>query len=267
MLISLSKVLDLHPIKLLKLWPFRSYTPSLIIPERDHHKWAGLDDFLLLVAGYGALRGMGNFGISPREASYSPTTRFRNPMNYLSSGQACSSGQMSPIAEIRSQNVGKNVSSPEGGGFDEDHGNNYDTGYPLGSWDDSGLNALEAEVSLSISTFPPFLPIRLLAVCVMIYDVDQEVQGSRGSPTLLAHHLSLPESSSEIERLLPIQDSVPCKIRAKRGCATHPRSIAERVKTDLYILIFQCFPTPPTSKLFDYVCGSFRSEGPKSVKE
>jgi hypothetical protein len=25
------------------------------------------------------------------------------------------------------------------------------------------------------------------------------------------------------------QDSVPCKIRAKRGCATHPRSIAERV--------------------------------------
>lgn len=25
------------------------------------------------------------------------------------------------------------------------------------------------------------------------------------------------------------EDSVPCKIRAKRGCATHPRSIAERV--------------------------------------
>jgi hypothetical protein len=24
------------------------------------------------------------------------------------------------------------------------------------------------------------------------------------------------------------EDSVPCKIRAKRGCATHPRSIAER---------------------------------------
>lgn len=32
-----------------------------------------------------------------------------------------------------------------------------------------------------------------------------------------------------MERLLNIpQDSVPCKIRAKRGCATHPRSIAER---------------------------------------
>lgn len=25
------------------------------------------------------------------------------------------------------------------------------------------------------------------------------------------------------------EDSTPCKFRAKRGCATHPRSIAERV--------------------------------------
>lgn len=33
-----------------------------------------------------------------------------------------------------------------------------------------------------------------------------------------------------VESLFKIQqDSVPCKIRAKRGCATHPRSIAERV--------------------------------------
>lgn len=32
-----------------------------------------------------------------------------------------------------------------------------------------------------------------------------------------------------MENLLHIpEDSVPCKIRAKRGCATHPRSIAER---------------------------------------
>ncbi|EFJ11695.1 hypothetical protein SELMODRAFT_28264, partial [Selaginella moellendorffii] len=27
-----------------------------------------------------------------------------------------------------------------------------------------------------------------------------------------------------------LQDSVPCRLRAKRGCATHPRSIAERVR-------------------------------------
>ncbi|CAI8596195.1 unnamed protein product [Vicia faba] len=35
---------------------------------------------------------------------------------------------------------------------------------------------------------------------------------------------------SHEEKFLQIQDSVPCKIRAKRGFATHPRSIAERVR-------------------------------------
>ncbi|XP_027342489.1 transcription factor bHLH130-like [Abrus precatorius] len=49
----------------------------------------------------------------------------------------------------------------------------------------------------------------------------------------LTHHLSLPSSSTKmtsIEKILQIQGSVPCKIRAKRGFATHPRSIAERVR-------------------------------------
>ncbi|XP_071711380.1 transcription factor bHLH80-like [Rutidosis leptorrhynchoides] len=32
----------------------------------------------------------------------------------------------------------------------------------------------------------------------------------------------------EMDKLLG--DSVPCRVRAKRGCATHPRSIAERVR-------------------------------------
>ncbi|CAJ2639200.1 unnamed protein product [Trifolium pratense] len=50
----------------------------------------------------------------------------------------------------------------------------------------------------------------------------------------LTHHLSLPSSSTKIsssmEKFLQVQGSVPCKIRAKRGFATHPRSIAERVR-------------------------------------
>lgn len=33
---------------------------------------------------------------------------------------------------------------------------------------------------------------------------------------------------AEMENLM--EDLVPCKVRAKRGCATHPRSIAERVR-------------------------------------
>ncbi|XP_050943254.1 transcription factor bHLH128 isoform X2 [Cucumis melo] len=48
----------------------------------------------------------------------------------------------------------------------------------------------------------------------------------------LESQFSLPQTTLEmaaVERLLQIpEDSVPCKIRAKRGCATHPRSIAER---------------------------------------
>ncbi|KAI3697377.1 hypothetical protein L6452_30354 [Arctium lappa] len=50
----------------------------------------------------------------------------------------------------------------------------------------------------------------------------------------LVHHMSLPKTSSEMavaEKFLRFQqDSIPCKTRAKRGCATHPRSIAERVR-------------------------------------
>lgn len=41
---------------------------------------------------------------------------------------------------------------------------------------------------------------------------------------------------AEMEKLL--EDSVMCRARAKRGCATHPRSIAERVLMFLVIVIF-----------------------------
>ncbi|QHN97253.1 Transcription factor [Arachis hypogaea] len=49
----------------------------------------------------------------------------------------------------------------------------------------------------------------------------------------LIHHLSMPSSSTQMgsmEKFLQLQGTVPCKIRAKRGFATHPRSIAERVR-------------------------------------
>ncbi|CAN6174784.1 unnamed protein product [Urochloa humidicola] len=63
-----------------------------------------------------------------------------------------------------------------------------------------------------------------------------------GQQPTLAPQLSLPggggngvgkAASAEmaaIEKFLQFSDAVPCKIRAKRGCATHPRSIAERVR-------------------------------------
>lgn len=63
--------------------------------------------------------------------------------------------------------------------------------------------------------------------------LSSENGGLSGRPNMLSHHLSMPNTSAEmavIEKLLHFQDTVPCKVRAKRGCATHPRSIAERVR-------------------------------------
>lgn len=46
--------------------------------------------------------------------------------------------------------------------------------------------------------------------------------------------MSLPKTATEmanVEKFLHFQQDVPCQIRAKRGFATHPRSIAERVSS------------------------------------
>lgn len=59
-----------------------------------------------------------------------------------------------------------------------------------------------------------------------------EGESRRHAASALAnHHFGLFEStSSEIALEKILEESVPCRIRAKRGCATHPRSIAERVR-------------------------------------
>ncbi|KAL4576888.1 hypothetical protein LXL04_012988 [Taraxacum kok-saghyz] len=62
---------------------------------------------------------------------------------------------------------------------------------------------------------------------------EQNDEGRIHVSTGLTHQMSLPTSSSELsvmEKLMQLQDSVPLRSRAKRGCATHPRSIAERVR-------------------------------------
>ncbi|XP_050212010.1 transcription factor bHLH130-like isoform X2 [Mercurialis annua] len=65
-------------------------------------------------------------------------------------------------------------------------------------------------------------------------NIFENQNGNSGNRTTsLTHHLSLPKTAGEmatVEKYLQFQGSVPCKIRAKRGFATHPRSIAERVR-------------------------------------
>ncbi|XP_076940821.1 transcription factor bHLH130-like [Bidens hawaiensis] len=60
--------------------------------------------------------------------------------------------------------------------------------------------------------------------------------GETGNHThTLVHHMSLPKTSSEMvmaDSFLQFQQesTVPLQTRAKRGFATHPRSIAERIR-------------------------------------
>lgn len=64
--------------------------------------------------------------------------------------------------------------------------------------------------------------------------ISQNGENGNNAPSL-HHHMSLPKTSSEmaaVENFLHFQQesSVPWKTRAKRGFATHPRSIAERMR-------------------------------------
>lgn len=57
--------------------------------------------------------------------------------------------------------------------------------------------------------------------------------GVQNQVDTLSHHLSLTRKSSEmfvVENLLQFPDSVTSSIRAKRGFARHPRSLAKRVR-------------------------------------
>ncbi|CAI0412335.1 unnamed protein product [Linum tenue] len=155
--------------------------------------------------GYAVIRGMGDF-VGNRE----------------------SSGRMSPIAEIDTKdNIVEAINSTRAessSDFGEaHHPGNYagsTAGFPMGSWDDSGI--MKGGLSEDDRTFSGLNDSQ-----------EQDVEGGGNRPPMLAHHLSLPKTAAEmsaLEKLLHLQDSVPCKIRAKRGFATHPRSIAERVR-------------------------------------
>ena len=85
--------------------------------------------------------------------------------------------------------------------------------------------------------------ISFYSILIMYQNGDSRIR-SLG----LIHHLSLPKTFPQIttiEKFLHFQDSVPCKIRAKRGCATHPRSIAERVCLLNRIFFYFLFPFDP----------------------
>nr|CAB3458296.1 unnamed protein product [Digitaria exilis] len=169
---------------------------------------AGFLDHLNMDNGYGAMLRAG-MSMGFRDGSSAATadslagggSRLKGQLSFSSRQGSL----MSQISEMDSEEVGG--SSPEAAGGSR----GYIPGYSMGSgWEDS--SSLMSE-NLSGMKRPR----------------DSLEPGQNG----LTHQFSLPKTSSEmatIEKFLQFQDAVPCKIRAKRGCATHPRSIAERVR-------------------------------------
>ncbi|XP_008795725.1 transcription factor bHLH130-like [Phoenix dactylifera] len=174
--------------------------------------------------GYAMMRGI--TGFSNGNGSMGDGTNPPKGQISFSSRQNSSAGLMSQISEIGSECMGGR--SPEDGnlGVGNGGGRCYMPGFPAASWDDSPLlsdnysglkRAREAEGKMTAGLNPS----------------NPQNGDIRSHASGLTHHFSLPKTSSEmaaIEKFIQFQDAVPCKIRAKRGCATHPRSIAERVR-------------------------------------
>ncbi|CAL0322123.1 unnamed protein product [Lupinus luteus] len=171
-----------------------------------------------LNSAHAGIRSMGNLGAAGsntmEETKFSNARRLKKQPNP-------SSRLMSAIAEIEGK--GNRENNPDNKGFAERNDNDFIIGFHADPWDDSGImpNNVTCLKRHREDDSKPFSSLNAA-----------ETQNEKGQ-THLVHQLSMPNTSSEmaaIEKFLQFSDSVPCKTRAKRGCATHPRSIAERVR-------------------------------------
>ncbi|EHA8586421.1 transcription factor bHLH130 [Cocos nucifera] len=185
---------------------------------------AGLFSHLHVEDGYAMMRGMTGFR-NGNGSMGDGTNRLKGQISF-SSRQNSSAGLMSQISEIGSEGMGGRSPEESNLGVGSGGCRCYIQGFPVASWDDSPLlsdnysglkRAREAEGKI-----------------IAGLDQSNPQNGEIGNHVSgLTHHFSLPKTSSEMaafEKFIQFQDAVPCKIRAKRGCATHPRSIAERVR-------------------------------------
>lgn len=168
---------------------------------------AGLFAKLSAQNGYAGTKEVGSYrGVKVSNGDLSPSTKRLKSQLSIPSRIPSSLGMLSRISEVESD-------SPTHGKFGNGNGDSqfYSTGFSYGSWNDSS-HFTESFTNMK----------------------REQGNGELGNSVhMLSHHLSLPKTSAEmaaVEKFLQFQDSVPCKIRAKRGCATHPRSIAERVR-------------------------------------
>ncbi|CAN4120924.1 unnamed protein product [Withania somnifera] len=117
------------------------------------------------------------------------------------------------LSQIAEENEDIEGISTDNGHRKSTHSYATASSFPMGSWEDNN--------SIMFSVTPSKRSKHISNDIVNGLD-DGETQFQFGlSQTAI--------EMASMDRLLHIpEDSVPCKIRAKRGCATHPRSIAER---------------------------------------
>ncbi|KAM7279668.1 hypothetical protein ACFE04_006802 [Oxalis oulophora] len=160
-------------------------------------------DFLAFInvdsAGFTLARGLGDYGAGTKTSRKESLSSTGKPP--ISAGR-----MISPRPEIGMKSSPKSI--------------------PMSPWEDSSIFPEEIHESKRLKEESRTLSGLSSSETKILEDVNR--------PPRLAHHMSLPAKTSAdlsaIENFLQSTDSVPCRIRAKRGMATHPRSIAERVR-------------------------------------
>ncbi|KAG2372211.1 Transcription factor bHLH130 Basic helix-loop-helix protein [Vigna angularis] len=156
--------------------------------------------------------------VSNRQATTS-TSGFSSSLAFSSRPSSCLK-QMPQIAENENESLQENCDQSRILVNEDGNSKFYIPSFTTEIWESSSFNApkTESDDEIMFSTS----------------NALESQESDFGYQNLgLTHHLSLPSSStkrSSIEKFLEVQGSIPCKIRAKRGFATHPRSIAERVR-------------------------------------
>nr|XP_011462589.1 PREDICTED: transcription factor bHLH128 isoform X2 [Fragaria vesca subsp. vesca] len=152
--------------------------------------------------GFSVTRGTGSYSSQGGPNGGHGVTRLKSQLSFTRQDS------LSQISEV-SENAGEGVSSNSG-----HHSSMHSypaTSFGMESWDNTNSIVFSA---------PPSKRAK---------NMDGDIFNCLNT---LESQFSLPQTTLEmatVEKLLHIpEDSVPCKIRAKRGCATHPRSIAER---------------------------------------
>ncbi|KAF3776795.1 Transcription factor [Nymphaea thermarum] len=175
---------------------------------------AGFLSSLHLDNGYPLGAGVGGFNLDSYSSGQNGVAQRRLKPQLSFSRQDSGKGLLSQLSDMSMPEVGESITGNNSSSDDSANVTKsyISNGFPMGTtWEDSHPNTVVFGSASRKRT----------------RDLSGEIIHGLNDPQFGLGNASLDMAS--MEKLLQIQqDSVPCKIRAKRGCATHPRSIAER---------------------------------------